>query len=231
MSGSNDFTVRLHERLAAAEAARADRLQDNECRMRERDAQLERFGQGASALHRAVVRPLVEELAAHFENATTEHYQTPLGISSACRFAATDRFPASARLLIGVNQDDPTGLRLTYDLEIIPLLFTYEKTDSYPIDVSRPDHAALRDRLAAWLLRFTESYLQLETDSRYQDWRSHTDPVCAMRISGGTTARTLEHGGRRYYFCSEVCQQKFEAEPALYAGGHGVLAGPGAQSG
>ena len=50
--------------------------------------------------------------------------------------------------------------------------------------MTRPDDAALRDRLAAWLLRFTETYLQLETDPRYQEWRSHTYPVCGMRISG-----------------------------------------------
>ena len=220
MSGSTDFSVQLREHLAASEAARADRLQINESTMREREVQLARYGQIASALHQAVVRPMIEELIAHFENATIEHYQTPLGISSACRFEPTDRFPARVRLLICVSQDDRTGFSLTYDLEIIPLLFTYEKTDSYPIDAARPDEAALRDRLASWLLRFTETYLQLEIDPRYQEWRLHTDPVCGMRISGGTTAGTLERGKRRYYFCSEVCRQKFVAEPAFYVSGH-----------
>lgn len=225
MPESNEFTVRLHEQIAAADAARSDRLLANESTMRDRHVQSDRCGQVASALHQTLVRPMIEELTAHFENATTEHYQTPLGISSACRFAPTDRFPASVRLLIGIGQDDATGLALTYDLEIIPLLFTYEKTDSYPIDVTRPDDAALRDRLAAWLLRFTETYLQLETDPRYQEWRSHTDPVCGMRISGGTTAGTLEYEKRRYYFCSHACREKFEAQPAIYAKGCETLTG------
>jgi YHS domain-containing protein len=217
MSGSNDFSVRLRERLAAAHVSRADRLQNNECTMRELDVQAQRFAQVASDVHRTVVRPLVEELAAQFDNATTEHYQTPLAVSSTCHFAPTDRIPARVRLLVGIGHDGRGGGALTYDLEIVPLLLSCEKNDSWPIDLSGPDEPGLRQRLEAWLLRFLETYLQLETDPRYQEWHWHTDPVCSMRISGANTVGTLEHGKRRYYFCSETCRQRFAAEPALYA--------------
>lgn len=217
MSGSNDWSTELRERLAAADAARAARLQSNECMMRERDIQAERFGRVASDLHRTVVRPMVEQLAAQFDNATTEHHQTPLAVSSSCHFAPTDRFPARVRLLIGIGHDDRSGGVLTYDLEIIPLLLSYEKYDSWPIDLSDPKEADLQQRLEAWLLRFVETYLQLETDSRYQDWHCHKDPVCGMQISGANTAGALQHGKHRYYFCSETCQQRFAADPALYA--------------
>ena len=217
MSESNDFSNQLRERLAVAAAARADRLQSTECTMRDRDAQAERFARVASDLHRTLVRPMVEELAAQFDNATTEHHQTPLAISSTCHFAPTDRFPARVRLRTGIGHDDRGGGALTYDLEIIPLLLSCEKNDSWPIDLADPNEAGLGQRLEAWLLRFVETYLQLETDPRYQEWHCHKDPVCGMQISGANTVGTLQHGKHRYYFCSETCRQRFAAEPALYA--------------
>lgn len=31
-----------------------------------------------------------------------------------------------------------------------------------------------------------------------------------------TARHKVEHGGKTYYFCSERCRTKFEAEPAKY---------------
>lgn len=31
------------------------------------------------------------------------------------------------------------------------------------------------------------------------------DPVCGMRIDSEEAAGTLEHEGKRYYFCSQAC--------------------------
>jgi hypothetical protein len=70
MPGTTDFTVLLRERLAAAEAARADRVRANEDTMRERQIHSERFGHLASLLHQAIVRPMIDELTSHFENVT-----------------------------------------------------------------------------------------------------------------------------------------------------------------
>ncbi|HSD42571.1 MAG TPA: YHS domain-containing protein [Burkholderiales bacterium] len=43
------------------------------------------------------------------------------------------------------------------------------------------------------------------------------DPVCGMQVAadGGYTKM---HAGTRYWFCSKTCLEKFEAEPAKYAG-------------
>jgi toluene monooxygenase system protein A len=45
--------------------------------------------------------------------------------------------------------------------------------------------------------------------------------LCQLVLCGGTpaknTATTLEHGGRRYIFCSEPCRWIFEREPERYA--------------
>ena len=42
------------------------------------------------------------------------------------------------------------------------------------------------------------------------------DPVCGMTVSE-TTALRMQHSGAAYYFCSEHCLNKFQAEPLLYA--------------
>jgi len=44
-----------------------------------------------------------------------------------------------------------------------------------------------------------------------------TDPVCGMQIDPDAAVGTQEHGGATYYFCSEFCLQKFQADPGAYA--------------
>jgi YHS domain-containing protein len=44
-----------------------------------------------------------------------------------------------------------------------------------------------------------------------------TDPVCGMRIDPDDAAATAEHEGKTYFFCSEACRDRFEADPASYA--------------
>jgi hypothetical protein len=43
--------------------------------------------------------------------------------------------------------------------------------------------------------------------------RGATDPVCGMKVDRAKALR-LEHGGRTYYFCSEHCMRRFQAERA-----------------
>jgi len=43
------------------------------------------------------------------------------------------------------------------------------------------------------------------------------DPVCGMEIDPGAAAGTQEHEGATYFFCSESCLQKFQADPGAYA--------------
>ena len=43
------------------------------------------------------------------------------------------------------------------------------------------------------------------------------DPVCGMMVDPATAAGQSEYHGKTYYFCAEVCKQKFDARPELYA--------------
>ena len=42
------------------------------------------------------------------------------------------------------------------------------------------------------------------------------DPVCGMAIDEQKAAATVTYDGKTYYFCSGVCQVKFEQYPLLY---------------
>ncbi len=58
-----------------------------------------------------------------------------------------------------------------------------------------------------------------------------TDPVCGMSVKIGDDARSQEFGGTTYYFCSESCEQKFDADPWFYASGNAAKVGKRASKG
>lgn len=43
-----------------------------------------------------------------------------------------------------------------------------------------------------------------------------TDPVCGMEVNPTTAAATRELAGQRYFFCSEGCATRFDADPGPY---------------
>jgi RND family efflux transporter MFP subunit len=48
---------------------------------------------------------------------------------------------------------------------------------------------------------------------------SHVDPVCGMHVDEGkakAAGKTIDSGGKTYYFCSDECVGKFRKEPAKY---------------
>jgi Cu+-exporting ATPase len=51
------------------------------------------------------------------------------------------------------------------------------------------------------------------------------DPVCGMSVDPSTTKHTLEHTGKRYYFCCAHCLEKFRAHPAGYLSPRPAAAG------
>jgi Cu+-exporting ATPase len=52
--------------------------------------------------------------------------------------------------------------------------------------------------------------------------RGATDPICGMRVDRAKASYRLEQGGRTYYFCSEHCMHRFQAD----AGEHGASPEP-----
>ena len=45
---------------------------------------------------------------------------------------------------------------------------------------------------------------------------THKDPVCGMQIEETQAVGKSDYLEQAYYFCSEVCQTKFDEEPEKY---------------
>jgi Cu+-exporting ATPase len=43
------------------------------------------------------------------------------------------------------------------------------------------------------------------------------DVVCGMQVDPATAAGKSEYNGKTYYFCSNACKVKFDADPGKYA--------------
>ena len=44
-----------------------------------------------------------------------------------------------------------------------------------------------------------------------------TDPICKMQVDEKNAAGTSEYKGKTYYFCAQVCKEKFDENPEQYA--------------
>lgn len=44
------------------------------------------------------------------------------------------------------------------------------------------------------------------------------DPVCGMSVNPASAAGTADHRGKKYFFCSKSCLDKFKADPEKYLG-------------
>ncbi|MCP8304252.1 MAG: YHS domain-containing protein [archaeon] len=42
------------------------------------------------------------------------------------------------------------------------------------------------------------------------------DPICGMDVNEKTAEHKSEYKGQTYYFCSSLCKQTFDKEPAKY---------------
>jgi uncharacterized membrane protein YraQ (UPF0718 family)/YHS domain-containing protein len=87
------------------------------------------------------------------------------------------------------------------------------------IPTTRPSIESVTERAIGWNyttflnIVFTLVFLALIALTLRRGAR---DPVCGMTVDRGK-ALSLEHGGRRYFFCGPGCRAKFEAEPERYA--------------
>jgi YHS domain-containing protein len=43
------------------------------------------------------------------------------------------------------------------------------------------------------------------------------DVVCGMQVDPAKAAGTSQYNGQTYYFCSQSCKTKFDANPAQFA--------------
>lgn len=57
----------------------------------------------------------------------------------------------------------------------------------------------------------------LKRENKWPD-RDYRDPVCGMRVSLDTAPADAKFGGRTFYFCAEICRDRFLEAPEKYVG-------------
>jgi YHS domain-containing protein len=218
MRPSVAFTERIRGRLRVARSDKVRLLQESEAAMRAWSGEQEHLQRAAESLYRETVLPLLVCLPEHFANLEVKTVTSQYGPTGVARFQPTERFPAAATLNVGVHRaPEGRGLVVEYRLEIVPALMDYEAEDDLRLGVRELCRPAI---VAAWvearLLRFVDTYLQLETNSYYQARNARTDPVCGAHVWTTTAECTLAYAGRTFHFCSEGCRTRFLDEPARF---------------
>jgi YHS domain-containing protein len=216
MSDVNELEKRIREKLDAQQRQR-DLRQNHAARlMREYEEQHHRFTTLADRLMEAVVRPRLQTVAKHFDNARILEDDPAGRHHCVCQFLHTERFPASVKLELAVSRDgDFENLLVLYDLEIIPVFFAFERRDQLTLPLAAVSEA----RIAAWveekMVHFVDTYLRLANAPRYQEGNMAIDPVCGMHVNKAHAAR-MEYRGATYYFCIPDCQRQFAGDPERF---------------
>jgi YHS domain-containing protein len=105
-----------------------------------------------------------------------------------------------------------------YALSINPMFIRFDGKDQLLFPLEQVDDRQVATWVDERLLRFLDTYVQLENDDHYQKENQVTDPVCGMTINRFHAAAKTDHEGQTYYFCVPDCHTKFVADPAKYVG-------------
>lgn len=227
-SVDQSFTKRVEEIIAAAAREREARRQALSSEMTGRDALAEAFGRAAARVQEQLVRPRVEAIARHFDNAHVEELRTPAGVHSRCTFKRTDQYPASVTLTAGLLYDPDRSVAGVFcRVEIVPLLGDLEKGAHHDVTVDALERGEADAEIVRFLdealLRFIERYLRLEVSPLYQKASITRDPVCGMTVTAADAPASADRTHHRYYFCSTTCRDKFVASPNAYLRDHAAL--------
>jgi YHS domain-containing protein len=219
MSELNDLERKIKAKLALSEERKQLHQDHLQHQMAEAEARHQRYTALADRFMQEVIRPRMEKLQALFDNARISE-----ALSSrhtyCCQFEHTTRFPATARVELGVTRDGEIKMvTLQYQLEILPVFFPVEGRDQLTMPLDEADEEKATAWVESKLLQFVDTYLRLETSDHYQEANMVTDPVCGMRVNKAFAPAQMAYRGETYYFCVPECRARFAGDPERYLPG------------
>jgi YHS domain-containing protein len=214
VTNTDELDRRIEERLAAQQERLSVQHRQMVERMHELGRRQRHYLAAADRLAEEVVRPRLEKLARRFENAELLSPDVTGRHQCVCSFRRTSRYPATAKLELGVSRNGEIDqLLVLYSPSILPAFFEFAGRDQLALPLEQVDEG----RVAGWveekILRFLDAYLRLETLGQYQAENFVTDPVCGVRFNRLSAAAQVEYRGETHYFCASQCQQQFTAAP------------------
>ena len=215
MSAMQKLEQRIKEKFAEHQGQIDNYRNDLGRQMMQVDHRQEQYTLLADRLTKDVIRPRLEKLASFFDNAGMIQDPEQVGRHQAvCIFKHTDRFPAKARLELGLSRDRRAeNLVLSYCLQILPVFTEFAKQDESLMPLESVDDEKVAEWFEEKIVAFLHAYLPLETHQQYQSDNIVTDPVCGMSVNKLHAAARIDHRGVTYFFCVEDCRKKFAEDP------------------
>lgn len=215
MNGLQSFHQQIQDRLSASRD-RADLRKDQlGLEMAQLTVKQEHFNDVASRVMNEIISPRMKQLAGSFENASPESSgNSPV---SRYQFHHTNHFPATVNLAVGLAHDENIEhLTVYYSVSILPVFMEYERHDQLTFGIEALDEPTIVSWVERKLVKFVDTYLQIQSIDQYQHQNLVTDPVCGMRLSKTAAAAQEDYRGQTFYFCVEECQRKFAEQPSRY---------------
>ena len=102
--------------------------------------------------------------------------------------------------------------------DIATPVVTLDPVCGMSVDPARAKHRLLhRGRDVLFCSASCKSKFESDPDRYLPDPNAKPiDPVCGMTVDPARAAATIEHDGKKYYFCGKGCAAKFEADPVRF---------------
>lgn len=213
METHTEFARRVAARLAKARGIRAP-ARDSAQYMTQFEPKFRQFEELAARLVGEVIQPRMQIVAAAFPNSKLRRTERQFGCEG--WFGYCERVPNSVRLELSVDSDEQLEqVILRRDLRIVPAFMKYDAHDKHVQPLGAFDQGQAAGWVEEQLLRFLDVYVSLDRGDDEADEPLATDPVCGMQVvSRG--ALQANHRGHTYYFCSQVCRERFEEAPERF---------------
>jgi hypothetical protein len=123
---------------------------------------------------------------------------------------------ARVRLRFSASTDrEVSKVVLSYDLEIIPVLFRYEPHAELELPLDGVDEAAAGRWVDDRIVDCVRAYLSLSEDEIYTRHCEVEDPVAHVRFPDFAAGATLEWQGEKHYFINEETRREFAKQHGI----------------
>ena len=180
---------------------------------KQRQTRLEQLGKVFDQL-RDIWRPRLELLVKKFEG----RVQATPRIVPSTREATFDFQSRQARVrlkLSAFTDRDIQKLILSYNLEIIPVLWRFKHHDEVEFPIDKVDKEAVAKWIDDRIVDFVQTYFSMGENEIHLKDQMVEDPIAHVSFPKLAAATTLEWQGQNFYFIGEETRREFEKQKGI----------------
>jgi YHS domain-containing protein len=213
MPDINSLASRIDAEFSAIEQKvktfQAEQVQEH----KQRQNRLEQLGKVFDQL-RDIWRPRLELLVKKFEG----RVQATPRIVPSTREATFDFQSRLARVrlkLSAFTDRDIQKLILSYNLEIIPVLWRFKHHDEVEFPIDKVDKEAVAKWIDDRIVDFVQTYFSMGENEIHLKDQMVEDPIAHVSFPKLAAATTLEWQGQKFYFIGEETRREFEKQKGI----------------